>query len=47
MRSSWIRVGPTSNDKRCPLRDRKEGDTERHCGKGHMKMEAEIRVMFP
>ena len=46
LRSSWIRMGPKSNDW-CPHKRSGNVDTETqtHRGKGHVMTEAEIRVM--
>lgn len=50
MQSPWkIWVGPKSNDK-CPQRKAEGALTEReesHGREGHVKMEAEIRLMLP
>lgn len=46
VRSSGIRLGPKS-DESVFIRHRKGEDTERHTEEGHMKMEAESRVMLP
>ena len=46
MRSSWIRVGPKSNDKYYN-RQKRRRHRGRHRGEDHVDMEAEIGVMQP
>lgn len=45
MRLSRVRVCPKSNDKYTYKRQKRQGNTETHRGKGHAMMVAEIGVM--